>query len=159
MIYDEDPLRRRPRESTARRLRHERCVWMARETTKWPSTRWPITKIMSSDGCNGNGAEFPWRWGRGTISANLDVIWGMSVELATHRRLHLKLKPGLFSANGFPPSSDEFSKEKAEHYVPSFRFRWLAKSGLLTFRSIQARVRFHVGLCPNVTRGRHCENG
>ena len=27
---------------------------MARETTKWPSTRWPITKIMSSDGCKGN---------------------------------------------------------------------------------------------------------
>ena len=27
---------------------------MARETTKWPSTRWPIPKIMSSDGCNGN---------------------------------------------------------------------------------------------------------
>ena len=25
------------------------------------------------------GTEFPWRWGRGTISANLDVIWGMSV--------------------------------------------------------------------------------
>ena len=22
------------------------------------------------------GTEFPWRWGRGTISANLDVIWG-----------------------------------------------------------------------------------
>ncbi len=51
---------------------------MARETTKWPSTRWPITKIMSSDGCNGN--RVPWRWGRGTISANLDVIWGMSVN-------------------------------------------------------------------------------
>ena len=34
MIYDEDPLQRRPRESTARRLRHERCVWMARETTQ-----------------------------------------------------------------------------------------------------------------------------
>ena len=30
------------------------------------------------------GTEFPWRWGRGTISANLDVIWGMSDEtLAT----------------------------------------------------------------------------
>ena len=27
---------------------------MARETTKWPSTRWPITKIMSSGGCNRN---------------------------------------------------------------------------------------------------------
>ena len=63
MICDEDPLRRRPRESTARRLRHERCVWMARETTKWPSTRWPITKIMSSDGCNGNRVPLemgPW---------------------------------------------------------------------------------------------------
>ena len=27
------------------------------------------------------GTESPWRWGRGTISANLDVIWGMSVNL------------------------------------------------------------------------------
>ena len=26
------------------------------------------------------GTEFPWRCGPGTISANLDVIWGMSVE-------------------------------------------------------------------------------
>ena len=25
------------------------------------------------------GTEFPWSWGRGTISANLDIIWGMSV--------------------------------------------------------------------------------
>ena len=36
---------------------------MARETTKWPSTRWPITKIMSSDGCNGNKVPLemgPW---------------------------------------------------------------------------------------------------
>ena len=24
------------------------------------------------------GIELPWRWGRGTISTNLDVIWGMS---------------------------------------------------------------------------------
>ena len=29
------------------------------------------------------GTEFPWRWGRGTISANLDVIWGMSVHCGT----------------------------------------------------------------------------
>ena len=85
MIYDEDPLRRRPRESTARRLRHERCVWMARETTKWPSTRWPITKIMSSDGCNGN--RVPLEMGRGTISANLDVIWGMSDKAVVERLL------------------------------------------------------------------------
>ena len=26
------------------------------------------------------GTEFPWRWGRGTISTNLDGIWGMSVN-------------------------------------------------------------------------------
>jgi len=26
------------------------------------------------------GMPFPWRWNGGTISTNLDVIWGMSVE-------------------------------------------------------------------------------
>ena len=55
---------------------------MARETTKWPSTRWPITKIMSSDGCNGNRVPLemgPWS----TISANLDVIMGyQSVKMS-----------------------------------------------------------------------------
>ena len=34
MICDEDPLRRRPRESTARRKRQERCVWMARKNDR-----------------------------------------------------------------------------------------------------------------------------
>ena len=28
------------------------------------------------------GMEFPWRWTSGTISPNLDVIWGMSVQMA-----------------------------------------------------------------------------
>ena len=56
MICDEDPLRRRPRESTARRKRQERCVWMARKMTEWPSKRGPITKIMPSDGCIGDTA-------------------------------------------------------------------------------------------------------
>ena len=83
MIYDEDPLRRRPRESTARRLRHERCVWMARETTKWPATRWPITKIMSSDGCNGN--RVPLEMGQ-WYDFREDVIWGMSVKRVHHGR-------------------------------------------------------------------------
>ncbi len=27
------------------------------------------------------GMEFPWRWTSGTISTNLDVIWGMSGKL------------------------------------------------------------------------------
>ena len=76
MICDEDPLRRRPRESTARRKRQERCVWMARKMTEWPSKRGPITKIMPSDGCIGD--TVPWRWESGTISTNLDGIWGMS---------------------------------------------------------------------------------
>ena len=26
------------------------------------------------------GMQFPWRWASGTISTNLDVIWGMSVQ-------------------------------------------------------------------------------
>ena len=37
------------------------------------------------------GTESPWRWGRGTISANLDVIWGMSVKIAgmlVHELIH-----------------------------------------------------------------------
>ena len=37
------------------------------------------------------GTEFPWRWGPGTISANLDVIWGMSVKIAgtlVHELIH-----------------------------------------------------------------------
>ena len=32
----------------------ERCVWMARKMTEWPSKRGPITKIMPSDGCIGD---------------------------------------------------------------------------------------------------------
>ena len=28
-----------------------------------------------------NGIQFRWRWDGGTISTNLDVIWGMSVEI------------------------------------------------------------------------------
>ncbi len=27
------------------------------------------------------GMQFPWRWNGGTIFPNLDVIWGMSVQL------------------------------------------------------------------------------
>ena len=64
---------------------------MARKMTEWPSKRGPITKIMPSDGCIGDtvplavgkwslggGKVVPWRWESGTISTNLDGIWGMS---------------------------------------------------------------------------------
>ena len=37
------------------------------------------------------GTEFPWRWGRGTISANLDVIWGMSDQGAAVIALTLEV--------------------------------------------------------------------
>ena len=33
------------------------------------------------------GTEFPWRWGRGTISANLDVIWGMSAKAGRRQNI------------------------------------------------------------------------
>ena len=53
---------------------------MARETTKWPSTRWPITKIMSSDGCNGNRVPLemgPWYDFRefGCHLGNVGIVW------------------------------------------------------------------------------------
>ena len=37
MNCDKDPLRRRPRESTARRNRQEGCVWMTENMGEWPS--------------------------------------------------------------------------------------------------------------------------
>ena len=51
MIYNEDPFRRGPAKSTARRNRQEKCVWMARKMTEWPSKRGSVTKIIPSDGC------------------------------------------------------------------------------------------------------------
>ena len=89
MICDEDPLRRRPRESTARRKRQERCVWMARKMTEWPSKRGPITKIMPSDGCIGDTVplavgkwydfhEFGWYMGNvGLIRFNGPIVRGI----------------------------------------------------------------------------------
>ena len=56
---------------------------MARKMNEWPSKRGPITKIMPSDGCIGD--TVPWRWESGTISTNLDGIWGMSVNIPARR--------------------------------------------------------------------------
>ena len=71
----------RPR-TTARRKRHERCVWMARKMTEWPSKRGPITKIMPSDGCTGDtvplavgrGYDFhEFGWHLGNVGSNLET--------------------------------------------------------------------------------------
>ena len=52
---------------------------MAEKLGKWSSNRGLISKIRPSDGCK--GMPFPWRGNGGTISTNLDVIWGMSVDI------------------------------------------------------------------------------
>ena len=54
---------------------------MAENLAKWPSEREPISKIRPSDGCK--GIRFPRRWYGGMISANLEVIWVMSVYHST----------------------------------------------------------------------------
>jgi len=38
----------------AKGKRQERCVWMARKMSEWPSKRRPLTRIGSSDGCKGD---------------------------------------------------------------------------------------------------------
>ena len=63
---------------------------MARETTKWPSTRWPITKIMSSDGCNGNRVPLemgPWYDFRefGCHLGNVGLMGFCLCEVRLHR--------------------------------------------------------------------------
>ena len=54
MNCDEDPLRRRPRESTAKRKRQEGCVCMTRKLTVWPFENDQTKKVGPSDGCRGN---------------------------------------------------------------------------------------------------------
>ncbi len=48
MNCDQDPRRRRPRESTARRKRHEGCVWMTTKLAEWASGHRQPTKIELS---------------------------------------------------------------------------------------------------------------
>ena len=38
--------------------------------------------------------QFPWRWNGDTISLNLDVIWGMSVELDGSKMSRINIRPG-----------------------------------------------------------------
>ena len=95
MIYDEDPFRRRPRKSTARRKQQEKCVWMAENPGNWPSKRGAISKIMPSDGCKGDTAplalglwydfhEFGWHLGNvGSVELGLEpdlMTMGKAIE-------------------------------------------------------------------------------
>ena len=40
--------------------------------------------------------QFPWQWDGGTISTNLDVIWGMSVKARKERIMVRTLMPSLY---------------------------------------------------------------
>ncbi len=51
---------------------------MVENLGKWPSKRGPISKIRPSDGCGRNAILLAVNGG--TISTNLDGIWGMSVD-------------------------------------------------------------------------------
>ncbi len=76
MIYDEDPFRRRPGKSTARRTRQKGSVWMTENMDKWPSKHRKSEK--SGHRLTAEKTLFPRRWYGGMISANLEVIWEMS---------------------------------------------------------------------------------
>jgi hypothetical protein len=78
MIYGEDPLRRRPGKSTARRTRQKGSVWMTENMDKWPSKHRKTEK--SGHRLAAEKTLFPRRWYGGMISANLEVIWEMSVQ-------------------------------------------------------------------------------
>ena len=51
------------------------------------------------------GTEFRWRWGRGTISANLDVIWGMSDQSCCRASARLRSETDTIARLG----GDEFA--------------------------------------------------
>ncbi len=61
---------------------------MAGNLAKWPSNRGLISKIRPSDGCK--ELQFPRRWCGSKISANLEVIWEMSVEFTEHTAMDVE---------------------------------------------------------------------
>ncbi len=69
MIYAQDPLRRRPRKSTARQKRRDRCVWMTENMGKWPSGPGKFEK--SGHQLVAEKILFPCQLYSGIISANL----------------------------------------------------------------------------------------
>ena len=97
MNCDEDPLRRKPGKSTARRKRQrgesdrrDMSEWRKIWTNGFPNEgRSPI----SCYGMAAEGMQFPWPWNDGTISANLRGIWEMSGEQRSAQRAH----PGIQS--------------------------------------------------------------
>ncbi len=60
----------------AGRKRQEKCVWMARKLGKLASRRGQTAKIGLSDGCW--KIWLPLGCHDGTISVDLEAIWGMS---------------------------------------------------------------------------------
>ncbi len=64
-LCEQDPLRRRPRKSTARYERRESYVWTTRKLAEWASEHGPITKIGLSDGRGGKNIPTAVQFGYG----------------------------------------------------------------------------------------------
>ena len=62
----------------ARWKRQEVCVWTTENMSKWPSGHRKTEK--SGHRLAAEKTLFPRRWYEGMISANLEVIWEMSVK-------------------------------------------------------------------------------
>ena len=86
---------------------------MARETTKWPSTRWPITKIMSSDGCKGNRIPLeigPWyhfhEFGCHLGNVGLNAMVKSSITERVKRRIQATLVKSVSGAKLYLPTGE-----------------------------------------------------
>ena len=85
MIYDEDPLRRKPRKLAARRKRHGEYVRMPGNMGKWAFGNREIAKL--SHRVTMELIPLYRRWHRGMISANAEAIWRISAKPVTYKIL------------------------------------------------------------------------
>ncbi len=108
MIYGEDPLRRRPGKSTARRKRRPGEI-DGRGLAEWRKIRANGLPDEGRTPKSGHrmateGMPLPWWWNGGTISTVLDVIWGMSAKPPDTRGMSRECRgvPTLHEIGGAP---------------------------------------------------------
>ena len=92
------------------------------------------------------GTEFPWRWGRGTISANLDVIWGMSVQMK--KNLTDRFCQTAKAASG---ERAEYADTNPNGWNLTLRVSETAKSWDCRYRFNGQRQRIGLGTFPAIT--------
>ena len=97
------------------------------------------------------GTEFPWRWGRGTISANLDVIWGMSDEtLATAVAAAYMNLPLVHIQGGEISGSIDEKVRHAVTKLADLHFVATNKAAERVIRMGEQTERVHVTGCPSI---------